>query len=258
MSDRLKDSEKDIMKHQQSPTQTKCVVITVPRIPRQPSWGPQEWDNAACDSPPALVKNTFLQTSLPFFIFMYFAAYPEPTIVLPTDPPSPWPPLSPCSRIRFKRMVLDGLNGTAPAYLQALVKSHTPALRSTTCPLMPGSAKSNQSSNNKILTLLYFHTAMEESAPCRRQDRRDSHQPPEEAQDSLVQSSAAAPSPLPAAPWGWPAGREPFLQRITGGTAPLVSSPPIAGFSWTLVHVNHYRSFRLHVVELPTLHVHKS
>ena len=134
-----------------------------------------------CLRQPPSTSQEHLLTDIPSFLYIYVLCSVSRTYhptVLPTDPPSPWPPLSPCSRIRFKRMVLDGLNGTAPAYLQALVKSHTPApaLRSTTCPLMPGSAKSNQSSNNKILTLLYFCTAIEESAPCRRQDRRDSHQ----------------------------------------------------------------------------------
>ena len=96
------------------------------------------------------------------------------------------------ARIKFKMMVLayKAVDGTAPAYLQALLKPHTPArsLRSTTSAgFGTAIAKSKQSPFNKVTTFLGFGTSVVERAPCRSQDRRVAHLP-NKTQDSPVQS----------------------------------------------------------------------
>ena len=112
----------------QTPCLFLCYHHRVPGVPRQPSWGLQEEDNAAHNSHPALFT---WHPSLPSF-----AAYPEccktpgvqPTTIRLCDPHFPylhW--LHVVARIWFKKMVLayKAVNRTVPAYLQVLVsKSH--------------------------------------------------------------------------------------------------------------------------------------
>ena len=103
-----------------------------------------------------------------------------------------WLPVVAC--IRFKMMVLayKAVDGTAPAYLQELLKPHTPArsLRSTTSAgrLVPPSLRASKGPSTKS-QLFCFGTSVVERAPCRCQDCRVVRQLPQNTQNSPVQSS---------------------------------------------------------------------
>ena len=70
--------------------------------------------------------------------------------ILPCEPPPPWPPLASCCGTHLIQDdgAGDGNNGTAPIYLQTLVRPHTPAqaLCSTTSAgrLVPPSLRANK------------------------------------------------------------------------------------------------------------------
>lgn len=102
-----------------------------------------------------------------------------------------WLPIA--ARIRFKTLVLTyrATNGSAPAYIQDMVKPYTPTrpLRSASAKLLAAPSQRGRTNHSTKSRLLRSHcpdSQMVEQAPYRHQDgRKPTHLPPKAKNTSL-------------------------------------------------------------------------